>query len=601
MRIFFLIALLLLPLLGLAQQRSFPAEQKWVDQSGQFSKPEGKISPELNPAEWQEAAKNITAKNLNLQPEELAFENYNTSIIGRHISFVQVWKGAPIFGTSAKLNVAPEGKVMSLLSRIVKTQSWPQNSRPITPEISKIKSLTGDNLVSRVAPVWYWAGEGDPVPALEVEYGSNDGALHRLAILDENYQVIYSVDKHRHFDDPTDSLVTGYVFLPDPLTTAGRTYKDSYQDWNDSNVFVLDFERVPVDIRVKYENEKFILDGPYAYIRDVQKPNTTPATSTTPLFNFSRRESGFEDVNAFYHIHTFQKYIQSLGVTLGNIPLKVDAHAAGGEDQSEFDFYDKNDLKLLLGTGGVDDGEDADVIIHEYSHFLSYMAAGDNAYGSERLAIEEGLGDYFACSYSKALSAHRWEWLFNWDGHNQYWPGRSCVTVKQYPADLKGNRWADGELWAGPLMEIHETLGRPMTDKLMLATLYAFGKNISISTAAQLFIQSDSILNGGANYYAIQKRFADHGILEEIVGVEEKAKPLADIKMRVSGQYAILDLGTASSGNVTLFDMQGRQLEQTNFQSTSMVFVPVGSYAAGVYLLRVQVPGQVAALKVVKE
>jgi hypothetical protein len=134
----------------------------------------------------------------------------------------------------------------------------------------------------------------------------------------------------------------------------------------------------------------------------------------------------------------------------------------------------------------------------------------------------------------------------------------------------------------------------------MLATLYSFGKNISISTAAHLFIQADSILNGGANYYVIQKKFAEHGILPEIVGLEEK-RFIADVKLRVSGQYAIIDLGTASTGNVTLFDMQGRRLSQTTFQSASMVFVPVSSYAAGVYLLQVQLPGQVAALKMVKE
>jgi hypothetical protein len=351
---------------------------------------------------------------------------------------------------------------------------------------------------------------------------------------------------------------------------------------------------------VKYDNGLFILDGPYAYIRDVQKPNTTPATSTSPIFNFSRRDAGFEDVNAFYHIHAFQMYIQSLGVTLGNIPLKVDAHAEGGDDQSEFDFFDKNDLKLLYGTGGVDDAEDADVIIHEYSHFLSYMAAGDNAYGAERLTLEEGMGDYFACSYSKALSTYRWEHLFSWDGNNQYWPGRSCVTVKQYPTDLKGNRWADGELWAGPLMEIQETLGRAMTDRLMLATLYAFDKNISISTAAHLFIQSDSILNGGANYYLIQKKFADHGILEKIIGVEEHAKPLA-VKLRVSPSSAIIELPCASSGNIVLVDMQGRQLLQKAFSSSAVVALPIGTIAPGVYLIQVQLPGQTATLKLVKE
>ena len=277
----------------------------------------------------------------------------------------------------------------------------------------------------------------------------------------------------------------------------------------------------------------------------------------------------------------------------------MDAHAQGGDDQSEFDFFNKNDLKLLFGTGGVDDAEDADVIVHEYSHFISYMAVGDNAYGSERLALEEGLCDYFACSYSKALSKYRWERVYSWDGNNQYWPGRSCVTVKQYPKDLTGSRWPDGELWAGPLMEIQDVLGREMTDKLMLATLYSFGKNISISTAALLLIQSDSILNGGANYAAIKEKFVNHGILQWGVGMEEKPEKI-EIKLYTGKESATIELAEPAAGSVTIYDVQGRFILKQSFEGVSKIVVPTTRLSSGVYLLQVQLPGRSSALKLVK-
>jgi hypothetical protein len=61
---------------------------------------------------------------------------------------------------------------------------------------------------------------------------------------------------------------------------------------------------------------------------------------------------------------------------------------------------------IYYGTGGVDDAEDADVITHEYSHFLSRNAAPNTNVGMERQGLDEGLGDYVAASYFKPISTH---------------------------------------------------------------------------------------------------------------------------------------------------------------------------------------------------
>ena len=55
--------------------------------------------------------------------------------------------------------------------------------------------------------------------------------------------------------------------------------------------------------------------------------------------------------------------------------------------------YFANPSSLYLGTGGVDDAEDADVIVHEYTHFLSWNANQSNGSNAtlERQAIDEGL------------------------------------------------------------------------------------------------------------------------------------------------------------------------------------------------------------------
>ena len=57
--------------------------------------------------------------------------------------------------------------------------------------------------------------------------------------------------------------------------------------------------------------------------------------------------------------------------------------------------------ELVLGTGGVDDGEDADVIVHEYGHSLQDQAAPSFAADAARAAtMGEGFGDYMAAAMS---------------------------------------------------------------------------------------------------------------------------------------------------------------------------------------------------------
>ena len=68
-------------------------------------------------------------------------------------------------------------------------------------------------------------------------------------------------------------------------------------------------------------------------------------------------------------------------------------------DQSVF-IGNSGNSYLLFGEGGVDDAEDADVIIHEYAHAISYAASPETNSGTERRGLDEGLGDYFAAIYS---------------------------------------------------------------------------------------------------------------------------------------------------------------------------------------------------------
>jgi hypothetical protein len=137
------------------------------------------------------------------------------------------------------------------------------------------------------------------------------------------------------------------------------------------------------------------LRGPYAALVDRQAPSVPPPDASGSLL-FDRSMSGFEDVNAYFHVDATQRYLQSLGYVgqrgIAPYPIEIDAHAASGVDNS---FFIPSSTQvgrgtLFFGDGGTDDAEDADLIVHEYGHaILEWIAPGTfaGAFSSQERAL----------------------------------------------------------------------------------------------------------------------------------------------------------------------------------------------------------------------
>ena len=61
---------------------------------------------------------------------------------------------------------------------------------------------------------------------------------------------------------------------------------------------------------------------------------------------------------------------------------------------------------MRFGKGGVDDAEDAEVILHEYGHAI-HFAQGFQFSTEEAGAISEGFGDYWAVTVSEHVRLAR--------------------------------------------------------------------------------------------------------------------------------------------------------------------------------------------------
>ena len=383
-------------------------------------------------------------------------------------------------------------------------------------------------------------------------------------------------------------------------------------DYNDSAVPAIDSQRKEVMMKVQYDKspsgkDSFYLKSPYVQFVENDAPYTGTTWRSIPLFDFNRHQYGFEDVNVFYHLNVHQQHIQALGFTnLCNYQLKVDAHCSGLGDNSQFvPGSSKKDDVLSFGTGGVDDAEDPDVIIHEYTHGIRNSASAGTFSGRERMAAEEGFCDYFSCSYSKMLSKNQWERCFNWDGHNEFWPGRTCASSKVYPKDLNGEIHEDGEIVSASLMEIADEISRDTTDQLMLQAMYSLTSDMSMAQVMHEVVIADSLKYNGRHANIILCHFTAHGLDSQMckTGIEDNNGP---VKVKLLSSYfanngiLYLHFDKAQSGRISLYSMDGKVVFKSEFHDQVNLTYDEEQLASGMYVLHVSTQHAEQAIKVIK-
>jgi predicted small secreted protein len=285
---------------------------------------------------------------------------------------------------------------------------------------------------------------------------------------------------------------TAMVFLSDPLSAAAVPYGGQYVDGNDATNASLDAARATVNLpEIEVLSGTYKLKSSYVEIKDIEAPNKGLFTQSTPNFLFNRNQDGFEAANVFYHLDNNMRYInETLGVNcrpyLHSGVLWFDPSGFNGADNSRYSGAG-NDLSF--GEGCVDDGEDGDVIWHELGHGLhDWMTGGGGL--SQVNGLSEGCGDYWAQSNSRSLNQWTpadaaYHWMFNWDGHNECWGGRTTNYGATYPGGLVGGGpHTDGQIWSTTLMKIWDVLGRAKTDTAFLEGLALTNSSTNQNQAA---------------------------------------------------------------------------------------------------------------------
>jgi hypothetical protein len=388
----------------------------------------------------------------------------------------------------------------------------------------------------------------------------------------------------------TDTLIKARVFRPDPVSRLQIPYGGMLRDRQDSSSSLLETALDSVILRLKFKNDTFFLSHPAFRIGEFSPPfKPTPLFLHPDSFLLNRSHPAFEAVNTFFHISRFRSYIDSLGFSNLLTPdLRIDVHGMDGADQSS---YDPSEDLLSFGDGNVDDAEDAGVVIHEYGHVLGQAAISFGNSGHERRSIEEGVCDYLAGSYVRTYSDYEPLKLFKWDGHNEFWSGRTLNTPRMYPENLVGQIHKDGEIFAAALMAGEVALGRSVMCRLILSAWPDLMPNSTMPMAARLFLDTDTLLFGGSHSEILKQAFLSKGINPGQVIVSTGNKPASRQNgfVRYSNfpckGWTVTGLAAARE-SILLVVFSGRQIAR-HIAETSSLFISAEGLLPGMYMLHI--------------
>ena len=319
------------------------------------------------------------------------------------------------------------------------------------------------------------------------------------------------------------STGTGQIFMVNPVQSSGD---QNLSDSKDANTSELAAQYTTAELR-NLDGTGY-LSGAWVNVRT---STGTPAYSASNTFVYTRDQDQFEQVMGYFWVNQAQEYLQSLGFRPGgpfkpilarSYDLRINQY---GVDNSY--MTDKGDY-IRLGKGGVDDAEDAEVIMHEYGHAIhaDQVPGFYDTASIDAGAIGESFGDYFGVSAGLA-AADEYGWPVNaaeacpmdWDA-TSYTTAPHCIRRFDRNltlADRRNQVHYDGQIWSQALWEIrlgYQDLGKSAADwdTTLIKSQFDYAPGTSFQDAARTTYLEAQARDGRRAADLVRERFAARGI-----------------------------------------------------------------------------------------
>jgi Zn-dependent metalloprotease len=499
-----------------------------------------------SPRKIADAALKKIAGELKIRPDlsQLKFDKVKDSILGSHVLYQQYHAGKQISNAWIRVDVDKEGRVFNIQNDLVPEPAMVQARKADAKRAasSQAKELSAAQAEARAleaaasAPsdsseiahteLCYFPYKGVPTlswkvivkttpkPALAKTRKPAEWKIY----LDAETGAILEKRNLLRFVDGK-----GRVFDPNPVVSLNDTSlrdKSAIPDKAYTEVILRDLKATG------------FIEGPFV----TTKTTRNRIKKKDRDFRFKRVDRAFKEVMVYFHIDRVQRHLQDMGfknILNRPIPVNIDGQR---DDNSH---YSPSDKDLTFGTGGVDDAEDAEIILHEYGHAIQDDQLPGFGASDEGGAMGEGFGDFLAASFFSDVKPKEMKpTVGNWDAtaYSGDEPPylRRLDSNKKYPKDIKGEVHDDGEIWSACLWELRAALGRATAEKLVIAHHFLLSRDSGFEDGANGLITADKNLNKGANEKVIRDVFVRRGILPNPKRNGKRAgTPFDDIRLQV--------------------------------------------------------------------
>ena len=410
---------------------------------------------------WRFVADNAPLLQLADGMDQLEDDTSVESPLGTHVTFAQRFAGVRVYGAEVKVHFNRAGSIVALNNTsvpnlAVDTRPRISAQRALDVALAEVSAASrADADAPQTPELVIYADAGAPVLAYHAIVPTDGPTLEMFINAHTASLVGEPVDINRYVNG------TGQVFKDNAVVA---TQNNNLVDGNDASSAVPTAAYSTVTLQGLTGNNR--LDGTFASGSN----SRTRAVGTNNNFIFLRNTTAFSETMAYFHIDFAQRYIQSLGFTNVNNRQQVFAIDRSTDDNSA---YTPSTKRITYGTGGVDDAEDGEVIIHEYGHSVQDNQVPGFGAVEEGGAMGEGFGDYLAATVNSSLAGDfQLTCIAEWDA-TSYAAGvphclRRLDSTKHYPGDADGEVHDDGEMWSASLFQIRTALGAAKADKLII-------------------------------------------------------------------------------------------------------------------------------------
>jgi len=454
----------------------------------------------LSTAATGSAAAPLSSAAVASVPADLTLVQVRQSLLGSHSWYAQTYRGVPVLGgfyavhsTGASASVDDGRRVVTGLTSV-------------SPGVARSSAATAAK------------GHGNARSSRLVVVPGAAGASATLAwqvTTDQDKQVLVDARSGR-VTRVTDERVlangSGKVFDPNPVVALQN---ESLKDANnaDSAVPASAYKTVTL---ANLDGSGY-LKGSWANVTNSKKGKNAGAFSSSLAFAYTRSDTRFEQVNSYYALDRVQTYIQGLGFADVNHEAQDLSINTTTQDNS---WYTPSQDTITVGTGGVDDGEDQEVVWHEYGHAVQDDQVPGFGSGSDAGAIGEGFGDYLAATMSQGSSADTattpWACVMDWDSTSYTSTTPHCIrrldTTKTV-ANRTGEVHADGEIWSHALWDVNKAFGRDKATRIILEAQFSYAPTTTWAAAAQKTVEAATALYGSTDAATVRAAFQARGIL----------------------------------------------------------------------------------------